>query len=255
MNTTRKEINGIEHIVSSVHVYFTRDYARFKSLTGNRKLNDQKVKKIIKDIQSGTDMLRYCPILVNEKMEVIDGQHRLEVAKTIGSNVWYIITGETSLPEVAKINSRSEQWKSEDYIKCYSDLGNKNYQVLRRFLKKYPIAVSAAVGLLHYGIITQSGSKMEMFREGEFIVSHFEKAERLMEEVMLFSFFDGYLQPKFIQAIEMISAAGLVDIKELAEKAEKYQDRLERRVNPKEYLRNLEDIYNISARVRKIIYQ
>ena len=65
--------------VTNVQVFETRDYDQFKKLNGNRNINESQVDGIVHSIlEVGYQPV---PILVNEFMEIIDGQHRLEAVK------------------------------------------------------------------------------------------------------------------------------------------------------------------------------
>ena len=74
---------------SSKKIYITKDYSIFKKLTGNRSTELERITKICDSIREVGYITS--PILVNENMEVIDGQGRLEAFKELGIPVEYII--------------------------------------------------------------------------------------------------------------------------------------------------------------------
>lgn len=82
----------------------TNNYYMFKRLEGNRFVDPKKVNKLKKSI----DEVGYIsnPIIVNEKMEVIDGQHRLEALKELGKPVEYIVQKNLDIKEVLFMNSK-----------------------------------------------------------------------------------------------------------------------------------------------------
>ena len=59
----------------SNQVRTTTDYTRFKTLVGNRKPNDLHVKRLSNSFQK---RYLFSPILINEKWQIIDGQHRFQ---------------------------------------------------------------------------------------------------------------------------------------------------------------------------------
>ncbi len=73
---TGKEVNK---------VYQTSDLSIFKQIEGNRVPNLQHIKRLADSIR--VYGMKCNPILVNERMEVIDGQHRLMAAKEAESFV------------------------------------------------------------------------------------------------------------------------------------------------------------------------
>lgn len=54
----------MEHKKSNVVVYQSTEYGKFKFITGNRPLNETKIKRILTDIEKGNDMLKDYPIQV-----------------------------------------------------------------------------------------------------------------------------------------------------------------------------------------------
>lgn len=246
------------HIESSIKIYYTKDYSIFKNIVGNRLLNEGKIKRIIADIEDGLDMLRYYPILVDKNMRVIDGQHRLYVAKTIKSNVWYIVIhDEMELHEIAKVNSNVEKWSKKDFINCYSMQGNKNYETLQQFLTQYGFPVSVAVQLLAKGKMHDGGAteliKIQ-FERGEFVVKHLDKATALAQKVEQFNEFKARKSGGFIDAIDKILLAQKCDFNILVEKYQKRPDALKVQPATKQYILNLEEIYNHQSKVRRIIF-
>ena len=79
---TKQEVNK---------VYKTSDLSIFKQIDGNRVPNLQHIKRLADSIR--VYGMKCNPILVNERMEVIDGQHRLMAAKEVKSFVYYIKYG------------------------------------------------------------------------------------------------------------------------------------------------------------------
>lgn len=245
------------HVESSVKVYFTTNYTIFKAIKGNRLLNETKIKKIISDIKAGLDMLKYYPIVVDENMNVIDGQHRLFIAKKLKVNVYYIISKKIALNEIAKVNSNTEKWNNEDFINCYIVNGNKDYEKLRDFKEKYGFPLSVCQFYLMYGISKDGGDDdmKELFQQGKFKVRFEKEAIALAEKVELFNRFPKYKSRPFIVAVNKVITAGKCDIEEIAEKyAQQDASALKQQANFKGYLTNLEEVYNYKCSKRKVIF-
>ena len=120
----------------------TTDYGIFNRLAGNRSVDEKRVQKIIQSIQT----VGYVPnpIVVNEKMEVIDGQGRLEALKRLGMPVDYIISKGTTIRQTQVMNATSTTWSKEDYIKSYAEGGSKSYQRLMQMMTMYDVDVRYA---------------------------------------------------------------------------------------------------------------
>lgn len=89
-------------------VCITDNYGMFKRLEGNRDIADSRCKKIIKSIQ--TNGYIHSPIIVNENMEVIDGQGRLKALETLGLPVEYIVFPGMSIKECIALNVYQTGW-------------------------------------------------------------------------------------------------------------------------------------------------
>ena len=65
--------------------YVTYDYSLFKFIDCNR--NVSHIKKLKESIES-IDLTMHYPIIVNDNMEIVDGQPRFEVCKLIGKPIY-----------------------------------------------------------------------------------------------------------------------------------------------------------------------
>ena len=77
------------------------------------------------------------PIIVNEKMEVIDGQGRLTALQRLKMPVEYIIAEGAGNKECIYMNMNMVNWKLPDFIKSYAEQGNENYQRLLSLMERY----------------------------------------------------------------------------------------------------------------------
>ena len=251
----------MNHSASKVKVYQSTDYKLFKLIDGNRSINKKKTNRIISEIKAGNDVLDESPILVTEVknyLEVKDGQHRLRVAQQLKRPVHYIIKKQDmSLYNVAKVNSNTEKWTSQDFINCYAKAGNENYKQLAKFHKTYGIAVGTCLNLLTFGAQKNDGGSdtlTEQFQQGTFVVKKYKEAVQLAEICKGFSEFSGWNSRGFVIAISKIIQADLVDFEVLMKKYSRDPRRLQNQPNWKGYLNNLQLIYNIDNSKQKPIY-
>lgn len=105
----------------------TKDYEVFKDVIGNRATKSNHINKLKFAMKQDPQITEYNPILVNEKMEVIDGQHRLKAIKELGLSVHYIKVSGLTLKNVQDLNSNTKAWTPSDYARAYSITGNTNY--------------------------------------------------------------------------------------------------------------------------------
>lgn len=121
--------------VEAYKVYTTKDYSIFKRLVGNRDIPESRISKIVESIQT-IGWVRN-PIIVNENMEVIDGQGRLTALQRLKMPVEYIIAEGAGNKECIYMNMNMVNWKLPDFIKSYAEQGNENYQRLLSLMEKY----------------------------------------------------------------------------------------------------------------------
>ena len=115
-------------------VYKTNDLSVFNQIKGNRPPNPQHIRRLADSIK--TNGILQNPIIVNEKMDVIDGQHRLLAAKEANSSVFYIVVDGYELNEVQVLNLNQKNWTSKDFLEGYADMGIESYVKLRNFYKE-----------------------------------------------------------------------------------------------------------------------
>ena len=117
------------------NVYITKDYSIFKRLVGNRDIPESRISKIVESIQ--TIGWVHNPIIVNENMEVIDGQGRLTALQRLKLPVEYIIAEGAGNKECIYMNMNMVNWALPDFIKSYAEQGNENYQRLLSLIENY----------------------------------------------------------------------------------------------------------------------
>lgn len=153
----------------------TTDYSRFKWLKGNRVINAKKVGELIRSISEHG--YRGVPIVVNNNMEVIDGQHRLMALKHLKRPVPYIVDDNAGLRECVALNSVSTRWKNSDYIHAQVEQGNESYVILSNLLEKHkPFSVSTVA----FALNRRSYSRMAM-NSGQFVI--LDKSEEHIRQV------------------------------------------------------------------------
>lgn len=150
-------------------IYETADYSIFKKLKGNRQKNPKFVTKIKESMQKNGWV--GAPILVNSKMEIVDGQHRLEAAKEAGIPVRYINIGDKSIDIVCDLNTTSHVWKMDDYLNRYVEMGNENYIKFAKLCKTYNVNISTTWRALNHSLCNRG---MTQFKEGKCVITEDE---------------------------------------------------------------------------------
>lgn len=166
----------------------TTDYSLFKTMPGNRDVGESRVKTVTSSIEEIG--LIPAPIVVNEHMEVIDGQARLEACRRLGLPVYYIIVPGIGLHECVTMNISAKAWTLEDYIRSYASIGNENYVRLAGLIDAHnlPLTVSvcAATGLMTTNNETVKNGKLDFdagrYSEAEKMLGYVERFVPLLKE-------------------------------------------------------------------------
>src|ERR1051326_7260164 len=128
-----------------MRIFSTRDYAKFKSIAGNRTMNPVHLKRLTISMQQRALI---SPIIVNEKFEIIDGQHRFKVRQELGLPIQYIIAEGYGLNEVQILNTNTKNWGPNDYLEGYIELGLEDYIMFKKFKDQFNFGHSSALHVL-----------------------------------------------------------------------------------------------------------
>lgn len=125
----------------------TTEYNKFIFREDNREKIDQgHVNKLINSI-TARNMLELKPILVNEKMEVIDGQHRLLAAQKLGVPIFYQIEKSLDSGEMMLMNI-CKTWTVGDIFNYYLKNDYEQYKKLSQFMKQNNLTLLIALNIL-----------------------------------------------------------------------------------------------------------
>lgn len=235
----------------------TTDYGKFKHIHGNRQINERHVGNLVTAIQN-KDLLEYFPLLVNEHMQLIDGQHRLEAARELGLPIWYVEIAGLTLNDVMSINTNSRSWSLRDFIEAYIKMGKTQYQELLNFSEKYGISIYVAARLINGDKRGSELSSGTVIRKGLFELNHLEEATNLVEKVeQLRHFCDDFnpmIDRAFIWALKAALFSPNFDFEQFVAKLRLHQLRLTSRGQVRYYLLEIEDLYNFRNQKHVDIY-
>lgn len=181
-------------------VFTTTDYFMFKSINGNRELNQLHLNRLR---QSIAKLYLFTVLIVNEFYQIIDGQHRFECLKEMELPINYVICEGYGLNEVHVLNQNSKTWNSDDYMNGYCELGNKDYIAYRNFKEKYNLPHNPCMILLMGG---DNGDLIKLFASGQFKINGLSKANKIAEMIEKISaYYQGAKRRSFIYALIEVS--------------------------------------------------
>lgn len=148
-------------------IYSESDYRRFKFLDGNR--DAKAVNKILESI----DNVGYvsCPILVNEHMEIVDGQNRFYALQELGLPIEYYVVDGVGIQEARYMNIGRSNWTTMDYVKSYMADGNINYIRLYDLTQKLYTKSVLSACMISLNLVGTSGHPANGINTGEYKVT------------------------------------------------------------------------------------
>lgn len=263
-NTTAAPmVNNSNHVQQAKEVnkvYKTSNLSMFKQIDGNRIPNLQHVRRLADSIR--VYGMKCNPILVNERMEVIDGQHRLMAAKEAESFVYYIIVDGYSLNEVHTLNLNQKNWTKKDFMEGYANIGIEPYIKLRDFVNKNDdycfadcIALCSNVSSGSASSLMQTirgGKKMnqiEIFESGTWKGKDFNLAQDWANKIrMIKPYFAGYNKIVFVGTMITLFNNQNFDFNEFMHKVRLQPTALVDCANRDQMRTLIENIYNYRSR-------
>jgi hypothetical protein len=227
-------------------VHTTTDYGRFTSIDGNRNLNLLHLQRLKKSIQEN---YLFTIILVNEKFQIIDGQHRYEVIREFGLPLHYIICDGYGLPEVHILNATSKTWNADDYLDGYIKLGRTDYIKYKQFKDKYEFSHNCCMAILSNTQSAPSGTRIQNFYDGKFEISNYKKAVEFAEAICLLQpLYPGYNRNHFILAMLQLMKKPQFEFAEFIGKLRLQPSTLFDCQSVSQYVSLIEEIYNYRRR-------
>lgn len=231
----------------------TTDHSIFKYVRGNRKICRGHFLNLKKSIESQNDLPSH-PILVTEDMEVIDGQHRLEVAKSLSLPIFYIVKKNNDISLIPLLNAVQKQWLLEDFLNFYCEVEkNPHYLSLRQKLKEYGLNFTPMFGIIIDHLNFQHARNA--FKMGKFEWT--EKEEKKLKDAMTFKEkltsdsglrFTKNLNQSFYAALGIFFSNPNINPEWFYQQLEKYSFLLEYQPSKDRYLEMLFRIYNYKSR-------
>ena len=234
-----------EMIETQIKTYRTNDYGIFKTIVGNRTISLHNVNSIIDNIKKNGVLPTV--IIVNEKMEVIDGQHRLEAFKQLGVPIEYQIRKGLSLKDCIAYNVSGKKWEIIDYIESYAELGNEEYKTLLRVVREFPnIPVRTLV------MIISSRNTTNKIYNGGFTLE--QDVNSLIGKLNFVDKVNGLIQnirgykSRILSVIGNLYDMEEIDQERMIEQIEKWGDTIDTVATENDALRKLEEVYNYRKR-------
>lgn len=225
---------------AEIKIVSTKDYNRFNLIAGNRPVNERHIKELI---VSMTEEECVSPIQVNEKYEIIDGQHRFRALVELKKPVHYYVVKGAGLQTVQRLNSYTKNWTTDNYLDSYVDAGYEDYIKYKGFKEMYKFGNSINILLLTGSI--DRGTEETKFKNGQFKVKSLESAvENAMKLEGLAKYIPWYKERSWCYAVLRCLKTKGFDYNQFLHKCSGQQRKLVKCANTEQYIAMIEEVYN-----------
>ncbi len=173
-------------------IHSSINYSQFKHFKGNREVSTSRLLKSIKK----KNMLDSHPIIVvkdpdgpkmRDQFKVIDGQTRLECAKTLKVPIYYIIANDLEEKEIPLCQVQ-RPWELKNYLNFYHST-KKDYRQLKKWEVDYKISLSFLIEHTYH----KTKGAFEAFRQGDFFIE--KDPDEIERDLVLFEGIRDFCQP------------------------------------------------------------
>lgn len=238
----------------------TKDYDAFKILLGNREINQQKVESLAEDMKLN-GVHADCVIKVNEKGEIIDGQHRFMALKMLDASIPYMVLPNANVKDCVQMNANQSPWKLIDFIYSGATSGNQNYRSLLAITKEFPLVpISTVLKIITRRVtgIATAGKASKSIRNWSFYFPE-EYYGIIAEELEYISQFE-FVRAKnkhgnsdiFYNAIATCYECPMIDNNRLLERMTDSNERFGAFNTFKECLDRIQEVYNLYSRKQRV---
>lgn len=177
----------------------TKNYAQFKYLLGNRPIDRYHLRKLRESIENNNH-LNLHPIIVNQDFEIIDGQHRFEVARDLGLDVYFIKSDIIKDEHLIDCNVNQKSFEVENFIEFFAiKEKNPEYIQLKAILKSSGLKPKALLTLV---LGTANPHVLGFIKTGKFKFPESQDHTQIMDSYMDFL---EYVKDKRIKPFGMFS--------------------------------------------------
>ena len=215
------------------NIMVTENYDMFKKIGGNRKINKSNYTKIVKSMKEEQLII---PIVVNEKYEIIDGQHRYTACKDLGKPVYFYMVRGYGLSQVKRANIASSNWKKENYLDMFVAENNEVYKEFEEIKERYDLNISNLLKIFAIVQEKQSARVGYEFENGTFTLDGKMEVLRFLTALEDFNFFKFYKSNNFLIAFTRLYFKSEYDHDKMKTKLITHRNSLEKRSTSDEYL-------------------
>lgn len=227
--------------VALKEILSTKDYDQFKTLDGNRLVNQTHVRQLQKLMLNNGNLTHEFPIIVDKEGYVIDGQHRLEALKGLGWEVGYRVEENATIDTVRAINQGNRNWGWRDMAYSYASRGNENYTWFLSFIDQYGLRFHPALAVATGSLARGNGRR---FQAGELVIGDKAKAHDVARQIVEIQRLVQIVNGDFSMALIAVMKSPFYDHTRMINKLRQQGELLPEKAKQTDYMRRLENMFN-----------
>lgn len=236
-STTQQMHPTVQNIVQE-----TTDYGMFSLIDSNREQSRGHIEALKIAYEEMGNLTRVQPILINEKYQIIDGQHRFMASKDMGVPIYFTVVPGLGIRHARSMNILHRSWGVDDFAQSYATDGNINYQKYLDIRQDYGFSHSTT---LTYIMGADVRGMFKVFRAGDLTIPDETVARDRLDSLIEIEGAGGFAKDhKFAVALLKAIQAEGYDHNRMLRKLNNSSSLLHRLGTVAEYQRMLEEIYN-----------
>jgi len=223
----------------------TYDYEIFQRMKGNRTINSSHVNNLVKSMKE-----KYLPqpIIVNEDMEIIDGQHRSAAAEELNLPIYYQIIDGSTIGDVQRLNTNTKNWKGVDYLNMFCEREFQDYLILKHFIEEYKFSLETTMSLLLNTHRIERPQNND-FKNGNFKIKNLTLAKKNADKLLQIKpYYKGWNRRSFARALLALFKFEEYNHSVFIKKLKYCSHMLQHKLNTSAYLATIEEIYNFNSK-------
>jgi hypothetical protein len=223
-------------------VFQTKEYAKFKLIKGNRLIKNPKIKKLVSSM-STHGWVPGSYVVVNNKWEIIDGQHRVLAAMQCNIPIVYTMEKKSDEKSMRTLNTGGDNWQMNDHLHGLVEDGNPHYIKLQNLMKEFPeLKITECLMLCKNGY---TAVPRGTFENGEFTTKDMNVARTWGNYIMRLKPFAKFFNTGiFVRALIVCLGKECFNFEEFIHKIELRPTSLVKCGTREQYIELFENIYN-----------
>ena len=234
-------------------VFITKNYEMFKFRNDNRQLKHYHITDLMSSMKE-KGWVKGSYVIINEKNEIIDGQHRFESGKRLGLPIMFTIEKGTNFDDIQDLNQLQVNWGKSDHINGWVSKGNPSYIILDNFRKEFP-EFKLTEQLMFLGNTTIP-IKKSIFTSGKFVVKSLKIGTELGNQFRELKpyFSEHYFKSIFVRSVLrlILNKKDVFDFSEFVHKVKIRPTNLVPCGTTDQYTQMIENIYNFQRKGGKV---